>query len=103
MHSEDIYIVTKLTPSQEEEEPPLFWKGTKDNYQHQVEHNAFTQHPAESCQKEVHKDGRDSLTSSLREKMGKCPQLLFSNNQKVTNNAEGVHLLPYIHNRNISY
>ena len=47
------YICKPLTPSKNEEEPPLLGEITKHQYQHEVGHDAFTQHPAEGRQEEV--------------------------------------------------
>ena len=55
-----------LTPSKKEEEPPLLGERTEHHYQHEVEHDAFTQHPAEGRQKEVLDDGGDCLAGGLK-------------------------------------
>ena len=56
----------QLTPSKEEEEPPFLGESVKHQYQQEVEHDAFTHHPAEGGQKEVLDDGGDCLAGSLK-------------------------------------
>ena len=61
-----LYICNPLTPSKNEEAPPLLVETTKHHYQHKVGHDAFTQHLAEGRQEEVLWDGRDRLAGSLK-------------------------------------
>ena len=63
----DLYYICKpLTPSKNEEEPPLLGETIKHQYQQEVGHDAFTQHPAVGSQEEVLCDGSDRLTGSLK-------------------------------------
>ena len=55
-----------LTPSKNEEEPPLLGETIEHQYQQEVGHDAFTQHPAEGSHEEVLRDGSDRLTGSLK-------------------------------------
>ena len=53
------------TISQEKEEPPFSNESTEDNHQHEVEHDAFTQHPGEDSQEKVVQQSCYKNTGSL--------------------------------------
>ena len=54
-----------LTPFQDKEEPPLFGELAKNHHQHEVEHDTFTQHPAERSQKKVVQQRCHKCTANL--------------------------------------
>ena len=62
------------TISQEKEEPPFSNEPTEDNHQHEVEHDAFTQHPGENSQEKVVQQSCYKYTGSLKVKK-QCLQL----------------------------
>ena len=60
-----IFYIPVLTPSQDKKEPPLFGELTKNHHQHEVEHDTFTEHPAERSQKKVMQQACHKCTTNL--------------------------------------
>ena len=55
-----------LTPANQQEEPPLLGQCAEDYHQHEEEHDALTQHPAEHGQEEVVQQGCHCRTQPLQ-------------------------------------
>ena len=67
-HCTNLYLYNlSLTPSQDKEEPPLLGELAKNHHQHEVEHDTFTQHPAEGSKKEIVQQGRHKCTGNLHD------------------------------------
>ena len=58
-----------LTPSQDEEEPPLLAELTEHDHQHEVEQDALTEHPAEHCCKQVVEESSHKCTTNLQRQL----------------------------------
>ena len=59
------YLHHSRTISQQKKEPPLLRKAWKDHHQQEVEHDAFTQHPAEDTEEKVVQQSCYKNTGSL--------------------------------------
>ena len=53
------------TPSQKKKEPPFLGECTEYDHQHQVEHDALTQHPAKDTEEEVVEPSSHHSTGNL--------------------------------------